>query len=334
MAARLEGLRGGRARSGCRPGAGVAEWDRPSLQERLGDPGLVLTAEIDPPRSADLAPLLDRARRFAPYVDAVNVTDGSLARVRMGGLFAAVALRRELGLEVVAHVTARDRNRIALQADLLGAAAFGLRSVLVLSGDPPERGDEPEARAAGDLDALGIVRLVGALNEGRTASGRALEGGTRLWVGCAANPNAPEPARELEKLAARVEAGARFCQTQPVFDPEAALRFAEAARPLGVPILFGLLPLRDAERARYFASIPGMAVPESVVRRLEQGGEPAGLAVVQEVARALAPHVRGLHVFPMGSARAVRAVAEAVAPWRPTPPRAGDDGGPGERSPG
>jgi 5,10-methylenetetrahydrofolate reductase len=291
----------------------------PALRERLERPGLLLTAEIDPPRAPDLAPLLQRAERFRPHVDAVNVTDGSLARVRMAGLAAAAAIRERVGLEVIAHLTTRDRNRIAVQADLLGASAFGLRAVLVLSGDPPGRGDEPEARPAGDLDAEGLLRVLCALNRGTTGSGQALEGATDLLPGCAANPGAEDLGAEIDKLARRVEAGARFVQTQPCFDPERALRFEEASRRVGVPVFYGLLPLRDAERARYFSSIPGMAVPAPVVARLESGGPGAGLDILVETARALAPHVRGLHLFPMGSAKTVQAVAEAVAPWRRAP---------------
>ena len=289
---------------------------RGALVDRLRGQGCLLTAEIDPPRAPDLEGLLQRARRFAPHVDAVNVTDGSLARVRMAGLFAAAALRERLDLEVVAHLTVRDRNRIAMQADLLGAAAFGLRAVLALSGDPPGKGDEPDARAAGDFDTEGLIALVGALNAGHTASGRDLEGGTGLLVGCAANPGAPDLERELDKLARRVHAGAQFCQTQPVFDVERALRFEERRRALGIPVLYGLLPLKDAERARYFSGIPGMEVPEVLVRRLEGGEQDTGLAILRETAQALAPHVAGVHLFPMGSARTVEMVAQAIAPWR------------------
>lgn len=300
---------------GTGPVAGEAA-PQQSLVERLSGPGLLLTAEIDPPPTPDLEAVLQRAQRFAPHVDAVNVTDGSLARVRMAGLFAAAAIRQRVGIEVIAHLTTRDRNRIGIQADLLGAAAMGVRAVLTLSGDPPDRGDEPEARAVADLDAEGLIRLVAALNGGHTLSGKALEAGTDLLVGCAINPGAPDLQKELDKLARRVEAGARFCQTQPVFDPERVLRFEEARRALGVPVLYGLLPLRDAERARHFSRIPGMQVPEAVIDRLERGGAETGQEILVETARELAPHVRGLHLFPMGSARTVRAVAEAVAPWR------------------
>jgi len=294
----------------------TAPTDRPSLASRLDKPGLLLTAEIDPPPTPDFAAVLQRAERFAPHVDAINVTDGSLARVRMAGLFAAIAIRERVHAEVIAHLTTRDRNRIAMQADLLGAAAAGLRSVLTLSGDPPDKGDEPEAKAVGDFDAEGLIRLIAALNAGHTASGKALEGRTDLLIGCAINPGAADLGKEVDKLARRVEAGARFCQTQPVFDPERALRFEEARRALGIPVLYGLLPLKDADRARYFSKIPGMAVPEPVIARLERGGPDTGLEILVDTAKALAPHVRGLHLFPMGSAKAVRAVAEAIGPWR------------------
>lgn len=287
-----------------------------SFSDRLQRGGLCLTAEIDPPPAPDLAGLLQKAERFAPHVDAVNVTDGSLARVRMAGLLSAAAIRTRVGIEVIAHLTTRDRNRIAMQADLLGASALGLRSVLTLSGDPPDKGDEPEAKAVGDFDAEGLIRLVAALNGGHTASGKALEGKTDLLIGCAANPGAADLQKELDKLARRVEAGARFVQTQPVFDVERALRFDEARRSLNIPVLYGLLPLKDAERARYFSKIPGMQVPEPVIARLEAGGPDTGLEILVETAKALAPHVRGLHLFPMGSAKTVRTVAEAVAEFR------------------
>lgn len=299
------------------PTTTVAPVARPSLRECLQRTALVLTAELDPPRGPDLAPLVERARRFAHCVDAINVTDGSLARVRLAGFFAAAALRQALGVEVIAHMTARDRNRIALQADVLGASSFGVRSLLVLSGDPPNRGDEPEARAAGDLETADVLRLLVALNSGHTASGQALDGPTDVLIGCAANPGALDLGKELDKLAQRVAAGARFCQTQPVFDVDAALRFAEAVRPLDVPVLYGLLPIRDAARARHFNQIPGMAVPAPLLARLENGGEDVGMEIAIETAVALAPHVRGIHVFPMGSPRVVRAIASALQRWRP-----------------
>lgn len=287
-----------------------------SLAERFRGGRFTLTAELDPPRAPDLSIIVEHAKRLQPHVHALNVTDGSRARVRMAGLFASVALRERLGIEVVAHLTTRDRNRIALQADLLGASAGGLRAVLVVTGDSPADGDEPEAKAVSDVDAAGIARLVSALNSGRTLSGKRLDGATNLLVGGGTAPNADDLDKEVAKLRSRVEAGVRFCQTQPVYDVERALRFHELVRPLGIPILYGLLPLQSLESAMRFSRIPGMHVPDTVLRRLETGGEREGLAIAIETARALAPHAAGLHLFPMGRLETVAAIADAVAPWR------------------
>ena len=295
-----------------RPGAG------PSLRDRLGASTFVLTAELDPPRGPDLSRAVQRAKRLAGVVDAVNFTDGSLAKVRCSGIAAAAVIQRETGLETIAHVTCRDRNIIALQADLLGAAALGIRNVLVLGGDPPTQGDHPEAKAVYDVDPTGLVRLAGSLNAGRTGAGSDLDGHTDLMIGCAANPGAADLSKEIEKLAARREAGASFSQTQPVFDADKVLRFQAAVAESGIdmPILYGLLPLRGVEAARRFDKIPGMGVPPHVVQRLERAGpegeEAEGLRIAAEVAAQLAPHVRGLHIFPMGRTQTVLTIAAAL----------------------
>jgi 5,10-methylenetetrahydrofolate reductase len=292
--------------------------DASRFRDRLTQAAFVLTAELDPPRSPDLSRAVQRAKRIAAVVDAVNLTDGSLAKVRCSGIAAASVIQREAGVETIAHVTCRDRNIIALQADLLGAAALGIRNILVLGGDPPAQGDHPDAKAVYDVDPTGLVRVAGSLNAGRTAAGGELEGSTDLLIGCAANPGAPDLAREIEKLATRREAGARFCQTQPVFDVDKVLRFQEAveASGLDMPILYGLLPLRSLEAALRFDRVPGMAVPDPVKARLERAGpeaeEAEGLRIATEVAAELAPHVRGLHVFPMGRTQTVLAIAAAV----------------------
>jgi 5,10-methylenetetrahydrofolate reductase len=290
----------------------------PSLRARLSAGRFVLTAELDPPRSPDLARAIQRARRMAGVVDAINLTDGSLAKVRCSGIAAAAVIQRESGVETIAHVTCRDRNIIALQADLLGAAALGIRNILVLGGDPPAQGDHPDAKAVYDVDPTGLVRLAGGLNAGRNGAGAELEGRTDLMIGCAANPGAADLGKEIEKLAARREAGATFAQTQPVFDAEKVLRFqaAVAESGLDMPILYGLLPLRGVEAARRFDRIPGMAVPPHIIQRLERVGpeveEGEGLRIAAEVAAQLAPHVRGLHLFPMGRTQAVLTIAAAI----------------------
>lgn len=297
-----------------------------SLRDRFASHAFTLTAELDPPRGPDLSRTIQRARRIAPVVDAINFTDGSLAKVRCSGIAAASLVQRETGVDAIAHITCRDRNLIALQAELIGAAALGIRHVLVLGGDPPSQGDHPDAKAVYDVDPTGLVALIGSLNHGRTGAGTEMDAPTELLIGCAGNPGAADLPREIDKLARRYDAGARFCQTQPIFDVEKALEFQEAvgASGLDLPVLFGLLPLRGLDAARYFHQIPGMHVPPAIMARLEAAGPDreaeaeVGLRIAVETAEALYPHVRGIHLFPMGRTRAVLTIAAALG--RPSLP--------------
>lgn len=288
-------------------------------RDKLERGAFVLTAELDPPRGPDPRRMLERAGLLAGRVDAINVTDGSLARVRMSGLVAAALIQQQVGVDVIAHVACRDRNVIALQADLLGAWALGVRHVLAVSGDPPHQGDHPEARPVFEVDATGLIGLIAALNRGRTGSGRELEGATAFLVGCGANPSAADLEAELDKLERRVRMGARFCQTQPVFAAAVALRFEAALRRRpaleGLPVLYGLMPLRSVDDAEQVAQIPGVNVPADVLERMRAAGpeaEQEGLRLAGELAQELAGQVRGLHFFPRGRIRQLLAILDAL----------------------
>lgn len=287
--------------------------------ERLGDKlaagTFVVTAEVDPPRGVDAAPLAERVRRLAGLVDAVNVTDCPRANVRMSSIVAAHLIERSLALETIFHLTCRDRNVIGLQADLLGAAALGLRNLLVLAGDPPPDGQ----RGVYEVDAVGLIRLVAALNGGCTAAGKPLEHGpTSFRVAVAANPAAPDRQREVSRLGEKVAAGGDFVQTQPVFDPDTAEGFAAALAAAGVraPVLYGIMPLRDLDFARRVSAIPGVRVPDWALRRLERGGPEEGRRMAAELAADLAAWAAGIHVFPMGDLAVVEAVVAAAAEAR------------------
>lgn len=284
-----------------------------TFADKLRSQHFLLTAEVDPPRGTDLGRFLDRARQLKPVVDALNVTDCPLANVRMSAIAAAHFVQRETGVETIVHVTCRDRNQIGLRADLIGAHALGIRQLLALHGDPPERGNCPGAVGVYELDTPSLVRLVAELNAGH-AGCAGLEGPTSFRVAVAANPAAGDLEREVARLAEKVEAGAAFVQTQPVFEAEVAQRFEERCRAAGlrVPVLYGVMPLRDAEFARRVAAIPGVHVPDGLMRRLQTGGETAGLEAACELARELAGFARGIHVFPMGRIAVVAAVAAAV----------------------
>ncbi|WP_287371851.1 methylenetetrahydrofolate reductase [Oceanithermus sp.] len=269
------------------------------LTDKLGH-GFVLTAEVDPPRGADPAPTLKQALILRGYVDAVNVSDAPMANLRMNSIMLAHLIQHHTGVEVIPHLTARDRNRLALQADLLGAWALGVKNVLVLGGDPPERGDHPEARPVYEFGAVGLVETIARLNRGENLSGGSLESAPDLTPGVAVNPGAADLAAEAEKFWAKVEAGARFAQSQPVFCPETAAAFLDA---LGgrspVPILWGVLPLRSLKMARNVAR--WTRVPEALVADLEREGRAAGMRAAQHVLRELhAAGMDGAHLYPLG----------------------------------
>lgn len=274
------------------------------LARRLAEGHQVVTAEVNPPRHAGLDELAAEARRLAGVVDAVNLTDCSRALVRMGSTAAAVVVRDE-GVEPVVQLTCRDRNRIALQSELLGLPALGLHNVLLLRGDDPSAGDHPDATPVFDLDGTGLLRAAAGLaDEGRLLSGRVVEHGPALFVGAAGDPD-----RDLQhgrlSLADKVAAGARFVQTQAVFDLErfatwmAQVRHAELHD--AASILVGVFVVDTARRAEVLRDKVGMVVPDEVVARLSGAPDPRseGIAIAVELVDALlaTAGVAGVHLY-------------------------------------
>jgi methylenetetrahydrofolate reductase (NADPH) len=288
----------------------------PRLARLLEDGRFVVTGELVPPRSPDAAAVRRAARQLGGLVDAVNVTDNATARVGMAPTAAAV-LAAEEGLEPVLQLTCRDRNRLALTADLLGAHALGIRTVLCLSGDPVAVGGSG-AKPVFDLDAVGLARLAAALGEGKGPDGELIAPPAPFLVGVAEAPGAdPSGGR---RLAAKVEAGARFVQTQPVYDVAAFAAWLDLLAGQGLPgrvaILAGVLPPGSAAQLERFAGLPGWAVPTATLARMraarDQRAEGIALAAeVVEQAREL-PGVRGVHLMGLGPASGVPEVIRAA----------------------
>lgn len=301
------------------------------LESALAGGRFVLTAEITPPVSADPKDLLARAAPLAGAADAVNVTDGAAARAHMSALAAAAILARA-GFDPVLQMTLRDRNRIALQGDLLGAAALGVRNVLCLTGDRAAAGDQPDAREVFDLDTVGLLGMARGMAEtGALPSGRAVAAPPRLFLGAADMPLDPPRGWRPGGLLRKLDAGARFIQTQYCFDPGIIRRYAGRLADLGVAgrahILIGVGPLRSARSARWMnENLFGVEVPEAVVARLEGAKDPEeeGIRLCVELIAALreTPGVAGAHV--MGP-RSEAAAAEAIR--RARSGGAGDPGG-------
>ena len=284
--------------------------ERSGLGARLAAGQFVTTVEIVPPRGVDPSPMLAQVRELkAAGVNAVNVPDGPRAQSRMGALLSGLLIQREVGLEAVVHYACRDRNLLGMLSDLLGAAASGLNNLLIITGDPPKMGPYPDATAVFDIDSIGLTNLVSRLNLGLDPGGNDLGSATKFVIGVGVNPAAPDAEREMSRFGWKMDAGAEFAVTQPVFDLEQLDRFLARVEPLGVPIIAGIWPLVSLRNAEFLANeVPGVTVPEAVLTRMrrasEHGKEAAlaeGVTIAREMLAAVRQRVAGVQVSaPLG----------------------------------
>ncbi|AMV73049.1 5,10-methylenetetrahydrofolate reductase [Desulfuromonas sp. DDH964] len=271
------------------------------LQQQLAAGSFVVTAEIAPPKGCDVGEALAKAQQLSG-VTAINVTDNQGANMRLSPLALAGMLVRE-GFEPILQLTCRDRNRMALQADLLGAAALGIENLLLLSGDHARFGDHPQARAVFDLDSVQLLQVADGLARGSDMAGKALRGTPRFFAGAAVTPEAEPFELMFQKFDKKIKNGARFFQTQAVFDTYRLKTFMAAARPLGVPVLLGVLLLKSARMARFLNDhIPGVRVPERLIARLEGAADPRaeGVAIARELVAAARAECQGVHLMTLG----------------------------------
>jgi methylenetetrahydrofolate reductase (NADPH) len=294
------------------------------LARRLESGRFAITAELVPPLSSDPAEVVKRAAPLKGLAVAVNVTDGAGARVRLSSL-AAARILVENGIEPVLQMTCRDRNRLALQSDLLGALALGIRNLLVITGDDPSAGDQPDAKPVFDLDSTGLLALARRLSEeGRLASGASVGGPTSLYLGAAALPVDPPAGWFPADLVKKADAGARFLQTQFCMDVGIVRRWTERLGELGLTrrlkVLVGVAPLPSARAARWMRErLFGTIIPDTVIARLEQAADARreGVAICVELLRELAavPGVAGAHIMapqnPQSIAQTIAAFASA-----------------------
>jgi methionine synthase I (cobalamin-dependent)/5,10-methylenetetrahydrofolate reductase len=271
---------------------------RSAWGRKLAAGEFVTSVEIVPPKGVDPAPMLAQCRALlAAGVDAVNVPDGPRAQSRMGVLPSAILIQREVGIEPVIHYCCRDRNLLGMLSDILGAAAAGLRNILVITGDPPKMGPYPDSTAVFDIDSIGLTNLLYRLNHGLDPGNNPIGAATRWVIGVGVNPAAIDPERELSRFHWKVDAGAEFAVTQPVFDPrqlETFLRRSEADR---IPIVAGIWPLVSFRNAEFLANeVPGVSVPPEILARMraaQEKGKEAALAEGVQIARDMLARVRG-----------------------------------------
>jgi len=279
--------------------------ERSRWAAKLARQEFVTSVEIVPPRGVDATRMLsDVGRLKTAGVDAVNVPDGPRAQSRMGALLTSVLIEQQVGIETVTHYACRDRNLLGMLSDLLGASAVGLRNLLVITGDPPKMGPYPDATAVFDVDSIGLTNLVNSLNHGMDPGGNPIGHPTRFAIGVGVNPVAIDIEHEVRRFEWKVDAGAEFAITQPVFDAAQLENFFTRIGDGHIPIIAGIWPLVSVRNAEFLANeVPGVSVPEAIITRMRRANEKSkdhavaeGIAIAREMLSRIKPLVQGVQV--------------------------------------
>ncbi len=261
------------------------------------------TVELDIPRGIDMSSVLDGAAYLQKHgVDAINITDGARARLRMSSVAISFLIQRDVGIEVMTHLACRDRNLIGLQAELLSAHALGLQNILAITGDPAIIGDYPHATSVFDVDAIGLIRAVKAMNEGKDLMGNSIGQPTSFLIACAANPTTEDMDREVERLEKKLEAGVEVIFSQPVYQLQTLEEFLKKTSHLRFPLMLGILPLRSHKHAEFLHNeVPGINIPDNIRERMKNAGERAaavGVELTIEFLREAKSMVQGAYLLP------------------------------------
>ena len=276
-----------------------------ALSKALKSSDFVVTSELTPPKGLNLAPLLEKAALLKPYVSAINLTESHAARMAMDPV-AVGHLMLDQGVEPIVQMTSRDKNRLAIQASILGACALGISNLVFMGGDPPKNGDHPDAKPVFDLFASQLLEAVRALNSGTDLNGNALNRSTEIFAGAVVNPGASDPGAEIENLHRKIDGGAEFFQTQAIYDVGAFSAFLDKTRS-SKPILAGIIPIKSVKMARYMNErIPGVDIPDHLIEKIATAGDDkeaiANISI--EIAAATIQELRsvtkGVHVMAIG----------------------------------
>jgi methylenetetrahydrofolate reductase (NADPH) len=286
------------------------------LADKIAARKFVVTAELTPPKGVDLTELFAKAEMLKPHVDAINLTDSPRARMTVEPK-AVGHLLLDRGIEPIIQITARDRNRIAIQSDLLGGALLGLNSYVFMNGDQPKGGDHADAKGVFDWSASDMLLAARALNEGRDAGGAEIKGRVHLFVGATANPAAHDFKREVENTKRKIDAGAQFLQTQALYDAAALEKFLEAVKPDGVAILAGVIPLKSHKMAVWLnENVPGIRVPAALLKEMSAVSHAdhetqTGVDIAARIIRTVKPLCAGVHIMAMGWEQHIPAILKA-----------------------
>jgi methionine synthase I (cobalamin-dependent)/5,10-methylenetetrahydrofolate reductase len=276
--------------------------ERSRLGRLIHDGKFVTMVEIVPPKGIDCSKELAGASLMAGLgIDVINVPDSPRASARMSAQSLCIQIHQKTGIETILHYTCRDRNVLSIQSDLLGASSIGLKNILCLTGDPPKLGNYPDATAVFDVDAIGLVNIVNRLNHGLDIGGNPIGASTGFTIACAANPGVPDLDNEIRRFAYKVEAGAEYAITQPVFDLRVLEAFLKRIESFRIPVIAGIWPLTSLRNAEFMKNDLRVSVPDSVMLRMQQASSPEasraeGIRIAQEMLETARPMVQGVQV--------------------------------------
>ena len=282
--------------------------------EKIKTGKFVVTSEIGPPKGTDLKETLDDAELIRSRVDAINVTDLQSSVLRVGSL-AVCSLLKDRGIEPIFQMTCRDRNRLALQSDLLSASVLGIENVLLLTGDYPTLGDHPEAKPVFDLGSVQLIQVAKMLESGKDMKGNALKGSPKFCIGAVVNPGADPLEPEIIKMEKKISSGAQFFQTQAVYDIGLFKKFLDSIKHIKIPILAGIVLLKSAGMAKYMnKNVAGVFVPDDLIQEMETTKDRSAKSVeiAARLIKELKPLCRGIHIMPIGWDKKVPLVLDAA----------------------
>ena len=285
-----------------------------SFAESLSSGRFLVTAELNPPKGTDLTELLKKAESLRDWVDAFNLTDSASAVMTMAPLGAAAALIKA-GFDPIVQLTGRDRNRIAIQGDLLAAASLGVSNIVCMGGDPPGAGDHPDAKPVFDFDTIALLKAARSMNNGTDFMGKALKGSPRYTIGAVANPGAQDLDKEIARMKEKVDEGAEFFQTQAVYEPDVFARFMEQAQAFGKPVLAGFIILKSGDMARRLnETLPGVHVPDGLLQEMDAAQDKSLRSI--EIAGRIISQIKGMgqgvHIMAIGWESRIPAILEAA----------------------
>ena len=286
------------------PDPASSEPDEPTLLARTLGREFAICVEIDPPKGMNPKKAIDGARMLRDVgVTAINVADSPMARVRMSALMVSHLIQAQVGIETIVHFTTRDRSLMAIQSELLGAHAAGIRNILALTGDPPSLGDYPTSSAVYDIDSVGRIGVLSQMNQGVDSSGAALGRAASFTIACAVDPTRSDLELEAQRLQNKLDAGAHFVMTQPIFDVDVWTHFLEVfGGPLPVPVMIGILPLQSSRHAEFLHNeVPGITLTATALQRMHDAGangREEGVAMARELLLELRPFAQGVYLMP------------------------------------